>query len=135
MLVIFKWRIASIAFVPLVVALLRKLRRNRLCRVPYVSHVAETEHYISSILHGSERHCVSQIRMKPIAFHQLCDILTEGEHIQPTVHMSVREQVLIFLHMIGYNVRFHIVGSIDQLRLFIHISGSSLGGLWNYIEL
>ena len=89
---------------------------------------AEREHYINSILHESERHCVSQIRMKPIAFHQLCDILTEGEHIQPTVHMSVKEQVLIFLHMIGYNVRFHIVSSIDRLRLFIHILGSSLGG-------
>ena len=118
--------IASVLFVE--VALLRKLRRRQLRRALYVSHATKRKHYINSILRGSERHCVSQIRMKPIAFHQLCDILTEGEHIQPTVHMSVKEQVLIFLHMIGYNVRFHIVSSIDRLRLFIHILGSSLGG-------
>ena len=72
---------------------------------------AEREHYINSILHESERHCVSQIRLKPIAFHQLCDILTEREHIWPIIHIFVREQMLIFLHIIGYNVRFRIIGS------------------------
>ena len=53
------------------VALLRKLRRRRrrLPRAPYVNHAAEREEYINNILHGSERHCVNQIRMKPIAFH------------------------------------------------------------------
>ena len=82
--------LALIAFVLLVgVALLRKLRCRRLRRAPYVNHVAKREHYINSVLHGSERHCVSQIRMKHIIFHQLCDLLTQGEHIQPTVHMSV----------------------------------------------
>ena len=104
--------LASVAFVLLVgVALLRKLWHRRLRRVPYVNHAVEREHYINSILHGSERHCVSQIRMKPIAFHQLCDTLTEGEHMRPIVHLSVGKQVLIFLHIIGHNVRFHVIGS------------------------
>ena len=49
--------------------------------------------------------------MKPIAFHQLCHILTEGEYLCLTIHMSVTEQVLIFLHIIGHNVRFHVIGS------------------------
>ena len=84
--------LALVASVLLVgVALVRKLWRRQLPRVPYVNHVAEREHYINSILHGSERLCVSQIRMKPIAFHQLCHILTEGEHVHPTIYMSVTE--------------------------------------------
>ena len=83
-------KLALIAFVPLVVALLRKLRRNRLCRVPYVSHVAEIEHYISSILHGSERHCVSQIRMKLILSTSYVTSIT-WKHIRSIVNMSVRE--------------------------------------------
>ena len=88
--------LALVAFVLLMeVALLRKLWHRRLRRVPYVNHAVEREHYINSILHGSERHCVSQIRMKPIAFHQLCHILTEGEHVRPTIHMFVTEQILI----------------------------------------
>ena len=80
-------------------------------RAPYVNHVAEREHYINSILHGSERHCVNQIKMKPIAFEELCHILIEEEQVRPTIHMSVTEQVLIFLHIIGHNVRFHVIGS------------------------
>ena len=103
--------LASVAFVVLVgVALLRKLRRRRLPRAPYVNQV-EREHYINSVLNRSERHCVNQIRMKPIAFHHLCHILTEGEHVCPTVHMSVTEQVLIFCHIIGHNVRFRVIGN------------------------
>ena len=105
---------ASVASVLLVgIALLRKLRRRRrqLPRVPYVNHAAKREEYINSVLHGTERHCVNQLRMKPITFHHLCHILTEGEHVRPTIHMSVTEQVFIFLHIIGHNVRFHVMGS------------------------
>ena len=93
------------------VALLRKLRRRRLPRAPYVNHTAEREHYINSIMHGSERHCVSQIRMKPIAFHHLCHILIESEHVRPTIHMSITEHVLIFLHIIDHYVRFCVISS------------------------
>ena len=91
--------------------MLRKLQRRRLPRAPYVNHAAEREHYINSVLHGSEKHCVNQIRMKPIAFHHLCHILTEGEHVRLTIHMFVTEQVLIFYHIIGHNVRFRVIGS------------------------
>ena len=105
---------ALVASVVLVgVALLRKLRRRRrrLPRTPYVNHAAEREEYINSVLHGIETHCVNQLRMKPIVFHHLCRILTEGEHVRPTIHMSVTEQVFIFLHIIGHNVRFCVLGS------------------------
>ena len=54
---------------------------------------------------------MSQIRTKPIAFHHLCHILTEEEHVRPTIHMSVTEQVLSFCHIIGHNVRFCVIGS------------------------
>ena len=86
--------LASVASVLLVgVALLRKLwrRRRRLPRVPYVNHAAEREEYINSVLHGTSINCVNQLRMKPIAFHHLCHILTEGEHVRLTIHMSVTE--------------------------------------------
>ena len=93
------------------VALLRKLQCRRLPRAPYVNHAAEREHYINSILHEGESHCVNQIRMKPIAFHHLCHILFEGKHVCSTIHMSVTEQVLMFCHIIGYNMRFRVIGS------------------------
>ena len=84
--------LTSIASILLVgVTLFRKLQHKQLHRASYVNHATKGKHYINGILHRSERHYVSQIRMKPIVFQQLCDILTQGEHIQPTVHMFVRE--------------------------------------------
>ena len=73
---------------------------------------------------------MNQIRMKHIAFHHLCHILTEGEHVYPTIHMSVAEQVFIFLHIIGHNVRFRVMGSriYRSTELFIDTSRSSLEG-------
>ena len=104
--------LASVASILRVrVALVRKLRCKRLPRASYVHHAVQREHYINSILYGNERLCVSQIRMKPIAFHQLCHILIEGEHVCLTIHMSIMKQVLIFLHIIGHSVRFHVIGS------------------------
>ena len=103
--------LASVASVLLVgVALLRKLRRRQ-SRAPYVNHATKRERYINSILHGGESHCVNQIRMKPIAFHHLCHILAKGEHVRLTIHMSVTEQVLMFCHIIGHNMRFRVIGS------------------------
>ena len=74
------------------VVMLKKLRCRRLARAPNVNHATEIEHYINNILHRSERHCVSQIRMKPIVFHKLCNILTERELIWQTAYMSIRSK-------------------------------------------
>ncbi|GMJ08497.1 hypothetical protein like AT5G41980 [Hibiscus trionum] len=49
--------------------------------------------------------------MRPIAFFNLCDILTRNNLLQSTRAVSVREQVIIFLHIIGHNLRFKVIGS------------------------
>jgi hypothetical protein len=84
---------------------------------------------MNSILYRGDQHCVSQIRMRPIAFYELCKILTHNNLLQETIHMSIREQVLIFTHTIGHNVRFRVVGgrfyrSIETVhRYFKHVLG------------
>ncbi|XP_058186491.1 uncharacterized protein LOC131303576 [Rhododendron vialii] len=50
--------------------------------------------------------------MSPLAFSKLCETLTQKGLLQPTVHMSVREQVMIFLKIVGHNLRFRLVGSV-----------------------
>ncbi|KAL4638230.1 hypothetical protein ACB092_03G132900 [Castanea dentata] len=48
--------------------------------------------------------------MRPIAFYALCKLLSENNLFQETIHMSIKEQVLIFLHTIGHD---DCVGAID----------------------
>ncbi|PPS08317.1 hypothetical protein GOBAR_AA12330 [Gossypium barbadense] len=49
--------------------------------------------------------------MRPIVFFNLCDILSRNNLLQSTKSVNIREQVVIFLHIIGHNVRFRVIGS------------------------
>lgn len=66
--------------------------------------------FMDSILYAGKKKCIDQIRMSPLAFFEFCKILAENNLIRETINMSIREQVLIFLHIIGHNVRFRVVG-------------------------
>ena len=75
-----------------------------------MNYINERERYINSILYGVESNCVHQIRLTPRAFFELCDVLTRNHLIRATYNMSIKEQVLIFLHIIGHNVRLRVIG-------------------------
>ncbi|KAJ8429097.1 hypothetical protein Cgig2_018990 [Carnegiea gigantea] len=75
----------------------------QILRQPYVNRDVDRENYINSVLYCGDTHCLNQIRMRPGPFFKLCEMLD-------TKHMSVREQVLMFLHLIGHNVRFRAIG-------------------------
>ncbi|GMI78270.1 hypothetical protein like AT5G41980 [Hibiscus trionum] len=49
--------------------------------------------------------------MQPIVFFSLCDILTRNNLLQSTRAVNIKEQVILFLHIIGHNVRFRVIGS------------------------
>lgn len=92
--------------------LLDDIRRRivQLSREPCNDRVHEREVYINGIIYGADYHCVNQIRMRPVAFFKLCKILGESHFLRETINMSIKEQVLIFLYVIGHNVRFRVVG-------------------------
>ena len=46
-----------------------------------------------------------------LQFYELCRILVERNLVRETIYMLVTEQVLMFLHTIGYNVRFRVVAA------------------------
>ena len=115
------------------IVLLKELRsRSVIPREPHVNQEYEREAYMNSILYRGDEHCVSQIRMRPIAFYELCKLLAHNNLLQETIHMSIREQVLIFTHTIGHNVRFQVVGgrfyrSVETVhRYFKHVLGAVL---------
>ncbi|KAK5785683.1 hypothetical protein PVK06_040290 [Gossypium arboreum] len=85
--------------------------RKEITSHPRVNRDYERENYINSILYSGDQHCIDVIRMRPIAFFNLCDILSRNNLLQSTKSVNIREQVVIFLHIIGHNVRFRVIGS------------------------
>ncbi|XP_050264154.1 protein ALP1-like [Quercus robur] len=119
---------AATSVIALGVVLLKGLRSRRIMpREPHVNREYERETYMNDILCRGDMRCLHHIRMRPIAFYALCKILSENNLLQETIHMSIKEQVLIFLHTIGHDVRFRVVGgrfyrSVETVhRYFRHV--------------
>ena len=105
--------LATVAFVLAVGAIILEDIRSRrfIIRQPRVNRDYEREGFISDILHRGDTCCSFMIRMRPVAFYELCRILVERNLVRETIYMSVTEQVLMFLHIIGHNVRFRVVAA------------------------
>jgi hypothetical protein len=81
-------------------------------REPRINAIAQREFYIDSILNRGDRHCVEQICMKPIVLYRLCDVLTSHDLLRSTQNVSIREQVIVFLQIVGQNQRFRFINGI-----------------------
>jgi len=75
--------------------------RNYIPREPRINAIAQQEFYMDSILNRGDRHCVEQIRMKPVVLYNLCDVLTSHGLLRSTQNVSIREQVIVFLQIVG----------------------------------
>ncbi|KAM3237913.1 hypothetical protein P3L10_012943 [Capsicum annuum] len=80
-------------------------------REQYVNKDQEREFYMNSILNESDVRWVGQLRMSKYAFYELCNALRRNSFLCSTKNMTVQEQVLIFLEIVGFNERFRKIGS------------------------
>ncbi|GAV67539.1 LOW QUALITY PROTEIN: Myb_DNA-bind_3 domain-containing protein, partial [Cephalotus follicularis] len=47
--------------------------------------------------------------MRPVAFYELCNMLTSYNLVRQSKNMCIKEQVLLFVHCLGHNVRFRVL--------------------------
>jgi len=81
-------------------------------REPRINAIAQREFYIDNILNRGDRHCVEQIRIKHVVLYRLCDVLTSRNLLRSTQNVSIREQVIVFLQIVGQNQRFRVISGI-----------------------
>jgi hypothetical protein len=91
-----------------------KQEKNRIYipKEPRINAIAQQEFYIDSILNRGDRYCVERIRMKPAVLYRLCDVLTSRDLLRSTQNVSIREQVIVVLQIIGQNQRFRFISGI-----------------------
>jgi len=107
-------------------------------RQPRINAIAQQEFYIDSILNQGDRHCVEQIRMKPIVLYNLCDVLTSRDLLRSTQNVSIREQVIVFLQVIGRNQRFYFISviyymSVETIYCYFRIVLKSVLKLYKHL--
>ncbi|KAJ8432336.1 hypothetical protein Cgig2_020685 [Carnegiea gigantea] len=93
---------------------------------PRINRDIDREIYINRTLLCRDRHCIDQIRISPLTFFRLCQALEGKGLLVSTVNMSVKEQVLMFLHLVGHIVRFRAIKgrffrSTCSIHTYFHI--------------
>jgi hypothetical protein len=115
-----------------------EINRIYIPREPRINAIAQREFYIDSILNRGDRHCVEQIRMKPIVLHRLCDLLTSRNLLRATQNVSIREQVIVFLQIVGHNQRFRVVSgryyrSVETIHRYFRIVLKAILKLYKHL--
>lgn len=89
------------AVIASVLALLNEHRsrtRRLIIRQPYINRDSLRTEIVNSVLYCGDTHCLGQIRMRPQAFFNLCNILAEGGLLKENIRIGVKEQVMIFFY-------------------------------------
>jgi hypothetical protein len=76
--------------------------------------------------------------MIPISFVELCKILSKKNLVRETINVSIKEQVVIFLHTIGHNVRFRVVAgrfhrSVETIHRYFRVVLKGVFSLYKHI--
>jgi len=112
--------------------------RNYIPQKPRINASAQREFYMDSILNRGDRQCVEQICMKPIVLYKLCDVLTSHDLLRSTQNVSIREQVIVFLQIVGQNQRFRFISgiyyrSVETIHRYFRIVLKAVLKLYKYL--
>ncbi|KAJ8433345.1 hypothetical protein Cgig2_004498 [Carnegiea gigantea] len=83
---------------------------------PFINRDVDRENYINSVLYRRDTHCLNQIQVRPGPFFELCEMLEKRARLVNTKHTHIGEQVLIFLRLVGHNMRFRAIGGSEDKK-------------------
>jgi hypothetical protein len=67
--------------------------------------------YLNNKIWKNDVICVNMLRLIKDFFFHFCDLIQSHGLLQDIVHLCVEQQVAMFLHTIGHNVRNRLVGT------------------------
>jgi len=83
--------------------------------------------HMHHILYGSTSSCTEYLRMRKGTFFHLAQILRDSQLLQDTIHVSVEEQLAIFLHILGHKSKNRMM-RVDFIR-----SGETISRYFNKV--
>jgi hypothetical protein len=100
-------------FAAIVVAIraIKKKRRPRISYGPMHERDRQRIEYFNSKIWESDVKCRNMLRFDRAPFFKLCNILRDRELLEDSVHLNVEQQVAMFLHTLGHDVRNRVVAT------------------------
>ncbi|KAK1614910.1 hypothetical protein QYE76_020427 [Lolium multiflorum] len=84
-------------------------KRKRITYAPMVDRDVERLRRLNRLYNGSDAHCISELRMSKLVFHKLCAELRSRALLEETCHVTIEEQVAMFMHAVGLNWTFRSI--------------------------
>ena len=85
-----------------------------LCKTPQRTSILSSAQFIIDMIDGYSQTCHELFQMDKETFLNLCDHLKRHENLQDTQLVIVEETIVMFLLIIGHNVRMRVV--IDRFQ-------------------
>lgn len=82
---------------------------------------------LDDLYNGSDTDCINQLRMRKAVFWKLASYLRDNGILCDTIHVLVEEQLAMFLHTVGHNLRNRVIG------FFVKRSGKTVGWYFNEV--
>lgn len=99
------------ALVALVIRDRIKKRRPRVTYGPIWERDQQRINYLNNKIFKCDVRCRNMLRVERAPFFRLCEILRELLLLRDSIHVSVEEQVAMFLNTIGHNLRNRVIGA------------------------
>lgn len=105
----------TLAILAAVLAIIRWRRRKKNRRIPrkygpLVDRDLIRQTRLDDLYNGTDINCINQLRMRKEVFWKLASNLRDRGLLCDTIHVSVEEQLAMFLHTVGHNLRNRVIG-------------------------
>lgn len=103
-----------------VITLLLGSKQHRICREPSHSHLEIREQHLSRLLDGNNTAIISMVHI-----NKSMSYIKAKSNMKDTLHITIKEQQLMFLHTIGYNqhnqvIRHNFLKSTETVSRYLN---------------
>lgn len=88
----------------------RKRLREGVTYSPIALRDVERDARLKRLFNGTEANCVSELRMQKAIFHKLCGHFISRGLLVDTLHVTIEEQIAMFMHIVGHKWSNRSVG-------------------------
>jgi cytochrome oxidase Cu insertion factor (SCO1/SenC/PrrC family) len=99
-----------ISMMTLLVQSRKRKRRATITYAPIDDRDRMRREYFDNKVWKNDTTCVNMLRLRKEPFFRFCKVFRDRKLLKDTIHMSIEEQVAMFLHTVGHIVRNRVIG-------------------------
>ena len=97
--------------ITLVVQSRKRKRREAITYAPIDERDRMRREYFDNKIWKNDTTCVNMLRLRRESFFRFCQLFRNRNLLNDTIHLTVEQQLAMFLHTVGHNIRNRVIGA------------------------